>query len=164
MRVNPIAFPLICIATLSVLLGQAPKPATPLPGDWPMFSHDLSSTRYSPLTQISAKNVSKLTPAWTFRLRSDAEMSSAPGGGYSEITPLVINGVMYLTAGNRVLALNPETGKEIWKAPLPTSGAATPMTYRARPGGKQFVVIAAGGHSKVEEETQSDALIAFSLP
>ena len=57
MRVNPIAFPLVCIATLSMLLGQAPKPATPLPGDWPMFSHDLSSTRFSPLTQISAKNV-----------------------------------------------------------------------------------------------------------
>ena len=43
MRLNPIAIPLLCIATLSVLLGQAPKPATPLPGDWPMFSHDLSS-------------------------------------------------------------------------------------------------------------------------
>ena len=50
MRVNPIAFPLVCIATLSVLLGQAPKPVAPLASDWPMFSHDLSSTRYSPLT------------------------------------------------------------------------------------------------------------------
>ena len=42
-------------------------------------------------------------------------MGNAPGGGSSEITPLVVNGVMYLTAGNRVLALDPETGKEMWK-------------------------------------------------
>jgi quinoprotein glucose dehydrogenase len=125
MRVSPIAFPLVCVATLSMLLGQAPKPATPLPGDWPMFSHDLSSTRFSPLTQISAKNVSKLTPAWTYRLRSDTEMSNAPGGGYSEITPLVVNGVMYLTAGNRVLALDPETGKEVWKYAVTGGNAST---------------------------------------
>jgi glucose dehydrogenase len=72
MRLNPIAVPLVCIATLSVLLGQAPKPVSPLPGDWPMFSHDLSATRFSPLTQITAKNVSKLTRAWTYRLRSEA--------------------------------------------------------------------------------------------
>jgi PQQ-dependent dehydrogenase (methanol/ethanol family) len=108
-----------------VLLGQAPKPATPLPGDWPMFSHDLSSTRFSPLTQISAKNVSKLTRAWTYRLRSDAEMNNAGGAGYSEITPLVVNGVMYLTAGNRVLALDPETGKEMWKYTVTGGNAST---------------------------------------
>src|SRR5262245_48866327 len=100
MRLSPIAVPLICIASLSVLIAQAPKPVAPLPGDWPMYSHDLAATRFSPLTQITSKNVSKLTRAWTYRLRSEAEYNAQPGGGYSEITPLVINGVMYLTAGN----------------------------------------------------------------
>src|ERR1700733_15743326 len=99
---------------LTTLLAQTPAPAT---GDWPMYSHDLSGTRYSPLTQITSKNVGNLKPAWTYRLRSEAERNAAGGGGvagYSEVTPIVVNGVMYLTAGKRVLALDPETGKEIW--------------------------------------------------
>ena len=63
-----------------------------------------------------------------------------------------------------IRAFDVETGKEIWKFDLPTSGAATPMTYQVRPGGKQFVVIAAGGHAKVTEEKQSDEIVAFPLP
>jgi quinoprotein glucose dehydrogenase len=61
-------------------------------------------------------------------------------------------------------AFDIETGKEIWKAQLPASGAATPMTYRSKAGGKQFLVIAAGGHAKINEEPQSDAVVAFALP
>ena len=57
-----------------------------------------------------------------------------------------------------------ETGKEIWKAQLPSSGGATPMTYQTRKGGKQFVVIAAGGHRAVTEEPQDDSIVAFTLP
>ncbi len=62
-----------------------------------------------------------------------------------------------------IRAFDIETGREIWKSPLPASGAATPMTYVTKPGGRQFLVIAAGGHSHVSEETQSDALVAFAL-
>ena len=54
--------------------------------------------------------------------------------------------------------------KEGVKVDLPTAGGATPMTYQIRPGGKQFVVIAAGGHAKVTEEKQSDAVVAYTLP
>lgn len=61
-------------------------------------------------------------------------------------------------------AFDVETGKEIWEAELPAPGGATPMTYRTREGGKQFLVIAAGGHPGVDEEKQSDAIIAFALP
>jgi quinoprotein glucose dehydrogenase len=63
-----------------------------------------------------------------------------------------------------IRAFDIDTGREIWKAPLPASGAATPMTYMTRTGGRQFLVIAAGGHSHVPEEPQSDALVAFALP
>jgi len=45
----------------------------------------------------------------------------------------------------------------------PGPGVATPMTYRVRPNGKQFVVIAAGGHGKLPVEL-GDALMAFTLP
>jgi quinoprotein glucose dehydrogenase len=60
-------------------------------------------------------------------------------------------------------AFDVETGRELWKAPLPAPGQATPMTCRAGPHGKQFVVIAAGGHGKLPIKL-SDALVAFSLP
>jgi len=133
MRLNPIVLPLACIATLSVLVAQAPKPVMPLPGDWPMYSHDLAATRFSPLTQITPKNVAKLVPAWTYRLRKEG----LPGGGGSEITPIVINGVMYVTAGNRVLALNPETGKEIWAYTV-TGGSPSTRGVTYWPGDGKF--------------------------
>ena len=89
------------------------------PGDWPRYSRDSASTRFSPLNQITTGNVAKLKTAWTYRLRSDAELARGGRGGgiggYSQVTPIVVNGVMYITAGNRVLALDPDTGKEIWK-------------------------------------------------
>ena len=58
-------------------------------------------------------------------------------------------------------AFDIETGRELWKGALPASGHATPMTYQI--GGRQFVVIAAGGHAKIMEERVGDALVAFAL-
>ena len=57
-----------------------------------------------------------------------------------------------------------ETGKELWKAQLPASANATPMTYSLGANGKQYLVIAAGGHPKITEEPLGDALVAFILP
>src|SRR3978361_1651480 len=67
--------------------------------DWPSFGHDPGSQRYSPVTQITPANVSKLRLAWTSQMTpafdpKAAPSSRAPG---SETTPLVINGVMYLS-------------------------------------------------------------------
>lgn len=59
-------------------------------------------------------------------------------------------------------AFDIETGKELWKAQLPDSGHATPMTFALH--GKQYVVIASGGHDKITEEVPGDALVAFTLP
>jgi quinoprotein glucose dehydrogenase len=61
-------------------------------------------------------------------------------------------------------AFDVETGRELWKGALPASGHATPMTYQMQPNGRQFVVIAAGGHAKITETPLSDALVAFALP
>ena len=58
-------------------------------------------------------------------------------------------------------AFDSESGKEIWKYQLPAGGQATPMTYSI--GGKQFLVIAAGGHGKLGTK-QGDYVIAFTLP
>jgi len=60
-------------------------------------------------------------------------------------------------------AYDVETGEELWRTKLPAGGQATPMTYRLRADGRQYVVIAAGGHGRMGTEL-GDALVAFALP
>jgi quinoprotein glucose dehydrogenase len=57
-------------------------------------------------------------------------------------------------------AFDIQNGKELWRATMPASAQASPMIYRA--GGKQFVVIAAGGHGKLHTK-RGDAVVAFTL-
>ena len=92
--------------------------------------------------------------------------SSPPPGSPSFGGPIVTAGGLIFIGGSIDLfirAFDVENGKEVWKAQLPANGHATPMTYKL-PNGKQYVLIAAGGHSKITEEVQSDALVAFALP
>jgi quinoprotein glucose dehydrogenase len=100
---------------------KTPNPAT----DWPMFSHDLAATRFSPLKQINTRNVGDLKLAWSMYYRADRTSGPAGGGlgGASQATPIVVNGVMYVPAENRLLALDAATGKEIWKYTLPPGPA-----------------------------------------
>jgi quinoprotein glucose dehydrogenase len=60
-------------------------------------------------------------------------------------------------------AFDVETGRELWRGRLPAGGQATPMTYRLDPGGRQFVIIAAGGHGKLPTN-RGDYVVAFALP
>ena len=71
--------------------------------DWRTINRDSAATRYSPLDDINRENVSKITEAWNYPLRA-----------FSTAVPLVIDGVMYLPAGPRVVALDADTGEEIW--------------------------------------------------
>jgi glucose dehydrogenase len=90
--------------------------------DWPMFGHDSGSTRYSELKQIDPANVSSLTRAWTVHLKSVVSAGAATSASasprlsrISEATPIVVDGVMYLpTPYSKVLALDADTGKELW--------------------------------------------------
>lgn len=89
--------------------------------DWPMYRGDLAGTGYSPLTEITTDNVSELTRAWSYSLRSDGS-AAAPGSGpsgsrepNSQATPIVVGDVMYVPAVDRVVALDPATGAEIWR-------------------------------------------------
>jgi quinoprotein glucose dehydrogenase len=63
-----------------------------------------------------------------------------------------------------IRAFDTDTGEELWKAELPTGGHATPGIYTAPQDGRQYVVIAAGGHWGVPERPTGDHLIAFALP
>ena len=74
-------------------------------------------------------------------------------------------GVVFIGAAldDYLRAFDVETGEELWKGRLPAGGQATPMTYRVRDDGRQFVVIAAGGHAQMRTRS-GDSLIAFALP
>jgi quinoprotein glucose dehydrogenase len=94
-----------------------------------------------------------------------AKLSGADGFGSINLGgPMsTAGGLVFVAAGRdtNFRAMDIETGKELWKAPLPASAQSTPMTYQI--GGKQYVVIAAGGHPKLPTK-QGDALVAFALP
>ncbi len=80
--------------------------------DWPRVGNDAGCMRYSELDQINRDNVSRLKPAWTYHT---GELEGRAGKTI-ECTPLVVDGVMYLTTGYlRVVALDAATGKEIWR-------------------------------------------------
>jgi len=121
-------------------------------GDWPMYRHDLAGTGYSPLTDINIKNVATLTRVWTYGLQGDAPpaaVSAGRGGGpgavNSEATPIVVNRVMYLPAANRVVALESETGKELWRYAV-TGGAPSRrgVAYWAGEGGNPRIIFTVG--------------------
>jgi quinoprotein glucose dehydrogenase len=78
--------------------------------------------------------------------------------------PIVTAGGLVFAGGtmdHRIHALSAETGEELWSADLPASAHAQPITYEV--GGRQFVVISAGGSAKVDQEDLSDAVVAFAL-
>jgi len=78
---------------------------------------------------------------------------------------LTQSGVAFVAASSDdyLRAYEAATGKELWKARLPAGGQATPMTYVSPASGRQFVVIAAGGHATIGSKT-GDYIIAYSLP
>ena len=74
--------------------------------DWPTHGFDYAETRFSPLAQISADNVENLGLAWSYNLESTRGV---------EATPLVVDGVMYVTASWSIVhALDAKTGKKLW--------------------------------------------------
>jgi quinoprotein glucose dehydrogenase len=88
-----------------------------------------------------------------------------PNGSISLGGPIVTAAGLVFISGTtdpHLRAFDIETGKELWSAELPASGNAAPMTYEMN--GKQYVVIAAGGHQRIPEEKQGDAIVAFALP
>src|SRR5262245_44485498 len=106
-------------AFLALLLSIA---AWPMPGkgqqgakngEWRAYSADEASTGYSPLDQINKDTVGKLEVAWTFKFDNFGSIAQT---ATTETTPLMVNGVLYFTAGQRrtVVAADAGTGEIIW--------------------------------------------------
>jgi quinoprotein glucose dehydrogenase len=83
--------------------------------DWAYYGHDAGGTRYSPLTQINRENVAQLKVAWVFHTGDISDGTGGKKRSGLETTPILVDGTLYLTTGfNRVFALDPETGKQLW--------------------------------------------------
>ncbi len=121
----------MAIALTLITAVTAQKPPSTASGDWPMYNYDLAGTRHSPLTQINTSNVGALAPAWSYKLGRDRTAGTISGG--SEYTPIVVAGVMYVAASDRVVALEPDTGAEIWRHTL-TNGAPSRRGVTYWPG------------------------------
>ena len=122
----------ILLALAPTLLAQNAK----RPGaDWPMFNRDLAGTRYSPLTQITTRSVATLKQAWLYPLQP-ANFRFATASGMSELTPVVVDGIMYISTQTRVTALDGENGQEVWRYDV-AGGQASPRGVAYWAGDRQ---------------------------
>jgi quinoprotein glucose dehydrogenase len=122
-----------------------------------------------PWGTLTAVDMVKGTIRWRIPLGSmnafGGTHGSVPPGSISLGGPITTDGGLVFIAGtpdSHIRAFNVETGKELWSTALPAAGNATPMTYEMN--GKQYLVVAAGGHQGITEESLGDAVVAFALP
>ena len=73
--------------------------------DWPLYNGSTNGDRYSALAQIDTTNVSRMAPRWIF---------TVPNAARLQVTPVVVDGVMYVTVANECYALDAGTGRQIW--------------------------------------------------
>ncbi|MCB2092354.1 MAG: hypothetical protein KDF58_12960, partial [Alphaproteobacteria bacterium] len=90
-------------------LAEAPDTSN---GEWPFYTGDIKGSRYSPLDQINADNFEDLELAWSFSTKNLGTRSEYK----LEVTPIMIDGVLYATAGTRrtAIALDGKTGELMW--------------------------------------------------
>jgi quinoprotein glucose dehydrogenase len=108
------AWPL-SLVLLATLVAQ-PSTQAGAEGEWRVYGGDQGASRYSPLAEINRGNVTSLAVAWTWRPGETALTEYGTEPGTFQNTPLMIDDVLYVsTPYNRVVALNPSTGAEIWR-------------------------------------------------
>src|SRR6202166_381379 len=117
-RYSPSLYPMlavlgivVCLALFSSIVNAQASKDT----DWPPYGNDPGGMRYSPLSEINRENVSKLKVAWTFHTGDVSDGSHDRRRSGFETTPIVVEGTLYFTTPfNRVIALDPATGKQRW--------------------------------------------------
>jgi alcohol dehydrogenase (cytochrome c) len=100
-------------ASVSTLLDVEPAELeSPAAANWLSYNGDYSGRRYTDLREVDPGNVRELRAQWVFH---------APRADDLEVTPVVVNGVMFLTAQNDAFALDARTGREIWHYSRPVT-------------------------------------------
>lgn len=139
----------IRLARTSLVLAMALAGAPALgqstgPTEWKDWGGDAARMHYSPLKQIDASNVANLKPVWVW--------DSGEFGRSWEITPLLVDGLLYISENQSgdIIALTPETGKEVWRAkpPVKIGGAIDRrgLAYWPGDGAMKPRIIAIWGH------------------
>jgi quinoprotein glucose dehydrogenase len=155
----------LLFGTLLAMLSSAAFAQTPSAKEWPTYGHDPGGMRFSPLTEIKPSNVDKLKVAWVYHMKPEGVTTPIPpppprntGGAVgdtpdegtrgrmrgnsrfspSTVTPLVINGMMYMTTPyGRVVAVDATTGKEVWAYALAGGGGPSTRGVEFWPGDKR---------------------------
>ncbi len=103
-RLTPETAPSLHIKTSSTGISFE-QIVNPNPGDWPTYHGRLNGNRHSALHQIDTSNVEHLAPAWMFPIARAQRL---------EGTPIVVDGIMYVTTANECYALDAKNGRQIW--------------------------------------------------
>jgi alcohol dehydrogenase (cytochrome c) len=114
-RCSLLVVPVVIALAIPALFAQAPMPTD----SWPTYNGDFSGRRFSPLAKIDDKNVNALSLAWMYRF-------NAPGGGANNAprgTPLMSDGVIYISSTDNAFAIDARTGHEIWHYTWLSTGA-----------------------------------------
>src|SRR6185436_80826 len=102
-----LAVPLVSMALLAAQAGLDPATLlNPPPDSWPTYHGDYTGQRHSKLTQITPANVHQLGLAWTFQTGQNGGIKS---------TPILVNGVMFLTAPDNIWAIDARNGRPLWR-------------------------------------------------
>ena len=101
----PLHMPVVSVDPNTI--GKAPVTS------WPTFNGDYSGERYSTLTQIGPANLNQLEPQWVHRITQVGAQRGAPVP-IIKCTPLMVNGVLFITIPDHLWALDARTGKELW--------------------------------------------------
>ena len=108
---------LVLLSSACATAPSAESQARPTDGEWRAYGRDPLGSRWSPLAEITRENVTRLAPAWTYHTGETApEFATRRRQRSLEVTPIVVGNRMYVsTPLGRVMALEPETGRELWK-------------------------------------------------
>jgi quinoprotein glucose dehydrogenase len=117
----------------AVALAAQQRDSRPSAADWPSYRHDSAGDGYSSLSQITTGNVGRLQQAWSYSLAPAVPPTGRGGAAGSQATPVVVDGVMYLPAADAIVALDAQSGKEVWRSRI-DSGAPSRRGVAYWPG------------------------------
>ena len=105
MKTLVLALAVVVLVVMAVVTVSAQEPGA---ADWPTYNRDLAGTRYAPLDEINTDTVGALEEIWSYQFHPEDRFIEGPSPAelFQQVTPIVIGGVMYLAAGNRVVALH----------------------------------------------------------
>jgi alcohol dehydrogenase (cytochrome c) len=119
---------------------------TPVSSNWPSYNGDYTGRRYSALSEININNVSQLRAEWVFH---------TPNSSHLEVTPVAVDGILFVTSANDAYALDAQTGRTVWHHARPiTEGLIDDASQHHNRG-------VAVWHSRIYMETDNAHLLCL---